>query len=692
MSTTEASPFIDETYHADRNINKHYHHQMATYLSKKEDMPYEAVLSLLNKYIQPNNGTYKDRRFQLLEKNKYGDRELKVRTASDFFKTVQENNYHLSPSMVAYKHSDEEQSVNSIGTETFLKLRSLYKTKRQVAKGEGDVWGEKTYDEIQNALKIFNNAQSGAMSSRGTPLTNKSGHTTLTSICRCLTSTVNMSNEKLLSGNRFYNNFEKTLESILVIIQTTDFEALDKVVAKYNMEHATVKQVMDMIERCSSYYWRNPERLDNIREFLTKLRPNELTAVLLIGDLRGIHDTNPQVLRAMFDDFCHMPEIPEGAVAEDYAEPINGDHYTLTVTKYGRKVSPLEINFLSTYHAAIERKWFDFINVFFKTSVPAVGIYEITDMIREAVQTSDTDSSIYTVDRVVDNYTEDSGVSIRLNGVLTYFIRMMSIHQHAQLSKNMNVSNKNLNLLNMKNEYLFGSYVTTLMSKHYFATQLMVEGVMNKEVKMEIKGVHLRSSKVALEIKEFAHKLMREMLDAIHDRRLLDAADLLERVAQLEKNIKADIDNGTWTWLSRSTIKSDEVYTDPERSVYYYHGFWNAVFGPKYGEAPLPPYSAVKVNATLSNKKMVKEWADNCDDIELAKRLTDYVADKGKLSAFYVPSELLPVLGRLPVEVVQGADVRAIIKQNLKSVYAVLETAGIFYLNKKITKLVSDEF
>ncbi|WP_369122707.1 family B DNA polymerase, partial [Pseudomonas aeruginosa] len=70
--------------------------------------------------------------------------------------------------------------------------------------------------------------------------------------------------------------------------------------------------------------------------------------------------------------------------------------------------------------------------------------------------------------------------------------------------------------LNMKNEYLYASYVTTSMSKHYFALQLMVEGVLNKKPKLDLKGVHLRGVKIAELVRKFTGKLMRKILNALY--------------------------------------------------------------------------------------------------------------------------------------------------------------------------------
>lgn len=705
------SPFTSSDYTADRNIRGHYYDQMATLLAIKRDEDPEEIRAKLETNIVPNQNGYKDRRMQVLVKNKYGDREVAVMPAGQFFGQVQKENYHLSPSMVAYKNSDEEQSVNSIGTEFGLKQRSLYKNKRQEAIAAGDSWGEKTFDAIQNALKIFNNAQSGAMSSNGTPLVNKSGHTSLTSTCRALTSTANICNERFLAGNRLYNSYQRTLENILSTIVYTDLELMESVIKKHNMNYATVDQVINMIDHCTNRYWRNKARFNDIVDVVKRLRPVELTAVLCLMDLEGLRVSNRDLLEEFLTDFSIIPEIPENAPESEFVKPDNGDRYVLCISKLpdeapqkedveGNKAYQRKIWHLNAYHLKVEEKWKDFIQVFFKSDIPPSGVYDIRDMIREVVQTSDTDSSIYTVDTVVDEFSKDKGQSLRLNGVLTYFIRMIAVHQHAQLSENMNVSKKYLYRLTMKNEYLFGSYVTTTMSKHYFATQVMVEGVMQKKIKMEIKGVHLRSSKIAAEIKEFAHGLMREILDCIHDKRLLDAADILQRAGDLERQIIEDIEvNGDWRWLTRQTIKDGEVYTTPESSVYQYHILWNEVFAEKYGEAPPPPYAAIKVNALTLNKTAIEEWGNRVQDKSIVEKLHKFLKSQGevkgkdqnKITTFYIPDEILPRIKKMPIEIIQAADIRSIIKQNLKSVYAVLESVGLFICNESITRLVSDE-
>lgn len=687
------NPFKNATYTADRDFIKFYHEQMAYYLGQHYKVSEKVMIKWVKHFFKPNQNGFKEVKFKILEKNKYGDREVKVKGALEFFETVKQRDLHLSPSFVGYTNYDKCPSVNALGTEKYIADRSKYKKMRDKCNLTNDSYGYKTFHEIQNALKIFNNAQSGAMSSNGTPIRNKSGHTTLTSTCRTVTSTVNLMNERLLNGNRLFINYKKTLQHMISLLKATDFAKLNAVMDRLQMKHASVDDVLEMIKRCTKYYWSNKERLLKIQNFIEMLRPDERTAILCIADIHGLYRTNASVIKEFLDDWMHVPEIPEGKTEKDFIAPSDGDYYTLCITKIGQDKSKLELNALNEYHLSVEKKWRDFIEVFFKTKTAISDVYSVTEMVRESVLTSDTDSSIYSADDVTTLYSNDPDKMIQLNGVLTYFIRLMAVHQHAQLSKNMNVSDCNLYNLNMKNEYLFGSYVTTLMSKHYYATQLMQEGVMNSKVKMEIKGVHLRSSKVAIVIKEFAHKLMRDVLDVIYYKTKMDPSILLHNVAELERMVIDGINGGEWSWLSKATIKARDVYTNPESSVYQYHELWENVFADKYGAAPPIPYVAVKVNTDMGSKSKLADFFETLGDCEIRQKLQAYLENNNqdKLTSFYVPVDNLLTIKTIPEEIIKGTDTRRIVKQNLKSVYAVLESTGIYVSNKNITRLVSDE-
>jgi len=685
------SPFLEEDYKPNRDLLKNYHYMAAAYLTAIYKWDYNTVLELVEKVFIPNQNGYKEAKFKVFKKNKYGDRVPDIMPAREFFKTVEDNNWHLSPSFVAYTHTNQEQSINSIGTETFIEFRRLYKGKMKEAISIGDKEATQAFDEIQKALKIFNNAQSGAFSSSGTPLTNKSGHTTLTSICRSLTSTANLLNERLITGNRLLLSFNSSMELFISTLAFAKRDKIQAVIDKYQMNYATLDQVMDMVKRCSAYYWNNATGIAAIRTFMENLSPLELTIILCTMDLRGLYTTNKELVRRFFDEWCQVPEFPASFENVTTIKAANDDYKTLCTTKLGKGASAEQSAYLNAYHVSLEVKWRDFIEAFLKADIPPTGIFNVKELVRENVVTSDTDSMIYSIDAVIDDFITDQKDALAFNGVLTYFIRCVAVDQHARLSTNMNVARKFRYRLNMKNEYLFSSYVTTSMSKHYYALQLMLEGIMYDDPKLELKGVHLRGIKIAQKVRDFTNKLMRDVLNAIYNKQQLDAPALLKGVGDLERALFEELEKGGWSWLVKNGIKEEAAYSNADSSIYFYHEMWKQVFAETYGDAPELPYRAYKVNVTTDNKSKMKRYMETHGDNDVAKRMNAYIETRGGMSAIYVPADMIESIGGIPKEILPIVDTRLLIAQNFKSIYAILESLGLYIMNAKVTRLVSDE-
>lgn len=686
---SESNPFLSETYESDRNIIKHSIEQYSELISRVQGEDKEVVKANLLTYFKANKEQYKSKRAKVIIKNKVGDREVKIIPFSSVLKHVQDKNYHFSPSMIAYTNSDEEECVNSIGTRLFIANRKYYKNLRQDAKAvnDKDLYGK--YHELQNAFKIFNNAQSGAMSSGGTCLTNQTAHTSLTSTTRCLTSTANLTNEQFIAGNRFYHNPDATLQSMIARIQVTDFKLLEQVMEKYKLHYPTTEDLMKRVKHCSSRYWDSEPQMSLIETFVNKLKPIEKASILYTLDLFSLFNHNRDFIKTFFDKWCHIPEVDESKLLK----PDNGDRYVLCVSKLPREHSKEQLQGLNHYHVQIEKEYADFIKVFFKSPIPPTGLFNVINAIRDCVLTSDTDSSIYSIDTVIDNYTDDNEQGVKLNGVLTYFIRMVSLDQHRQLSSNMNVSKKNLTLLEMKNEFYLSAYVTTDMSKHYYAYQDMVEGVKNTDLEIELKGVHLKSSKIASVIKDKAQELMVMTLDAIKSGGTINAAEVLHGIGELERSIVNDIQGGDYSWLSRESIKPAVAYTNPDSEKYLYHSLWEEVFSEKYGPAPELPYTGIKMSVDMSSKSKLNAYIDSIEDSTIRDKFRTFMEKKGKdkLTNLYLPMERAQNLKDIPLEFKQAIDYRTLLKQNLKSVYTVLHSTGIYMMNDSITRLVSDE-
>jgi hypothetical protein len=86
-------------------------------------------------------------------------------------------------------------------------------------------------------------------------------------------------------------------------------------------------------------------------------------------------------------------------------------------------------------------------------------------------------------------------------------------------------------------------------------------------------------------------------------------------------------------------------------------------------------------------------YLDTIEDITIREKFKAFLESKGKdkLTNLYLPMERAQNLKDIPLEFKQAIDYRTLLKQNLKSVYTVLHSTGIYYVNDSITRLVSDE-
>jgi len=96
-------------------------------------------------------------------------------------------------------------------------------------------------------MKIYNNSLSGAFAQEACILHNPTGHSTLTSITRTITSLSNASNEKLVAGNRFYSRPIEVLNDIIYISSTCDTNKIRQAMELYSLYQPTVQDVVDVL-------------------------------------------------------------------------------------------------------------------------------------------------------------------------------------------------------------------------------------------------------------------------------------------------------------------------------------------------------------------------------------------------------------------------------------------------------------
>jgi hypothetical protein len=266
-------------------------------------------------------------------------------------------------------------------------------------------------------------------------------------------------------------------------------------------------------------------------------------------------------------------------------------------------------------------------------------------------------------------------------------------HVLAIMSANFGIVPERLHQIAMKNEYKFDVFVPTQLGKHYYATMSCQEGNVFTEHEIEIKGVYLKSSNAPKEIVNQAAAMMEDIMQSVMTKGSLSIMKYIKEVADTERKIIASIQRGESTYLRAGSIKEADSYTaDEELSPYQNHRFWNDVFGPKYGVMPDPPYSTVKVSMVTSTPKAFKAWVNELTDRDLAQRLLDWSArcDKNKITTIHLPIDAIS--RGLPAEIIPAINHRKIVTDIVKIMYLILETLGVYTMEKKVSRLMSDQY
>lgn len=698
------------------------------YVFKKPNKEYLKPIDPLNDYIKqsktfiskfgkdPNilkkvlkNSNIKNPIVEFNHKDQNGDMFVDTMPLLGYIKDVQVNHELIVPSFTTYSHPSKYKSLHSEYIDINVKARAKDKKDLFYYTQIGDKEKAMFSDNMQLTRKIYNNSLSGAYASKSTIICNPSAHYTLTSITRCLSSIGNATTESIVAGNKIFITPESTINYITAIVSHLDYNYIKSVIEKYNMYIPTVDDVMDAIVRSTRWYWNIPNRLDFIRLFIGKLDGVERAMVLYHNDLYHIRKYNDKLIRDLLTAMakrCHnystdylkdIKDTQEGVMNHVHLvcnEELKGlsVNYEKLVTDNKELIDLLSSTAKNT--AEVITKYKDFFYAFIVTDIAPVDIAYIKDMMRETIVLSDTDSTCGSYDEwvkwyfnskdiLVDNKAIGIASSIMLitTQVLDHYIKMFA--------GRMNVDENKMDLLKMKNEFYWHSFVTMNASKHYFADTAIKEGNVFAKTKDELKGVNLIASKIDLKYKKEADSIRDYVKECINTRTKIDLLSIIKRVKDIELEIIQRIKNGDEDVLSRDMIKEASAYKqDPDKSNYMHHYLWEDVFKDKYGDPGLPPYNVLLVPTILTSNKVIEEYLSTLDNQSIATKLKQFLNryNKTSLGTFRPPVTLIKGKG-LPEEMFNCIDFNRVVKANCNNMYMILESIGFY---KPADSLISD--
>lgn len=697
----------DEAYQQDIDPVNQYIEQAGFFLSKETGDSLDVCKDFVKKLIRNKSTGINNPTTVYLRRQDNGDRIKEQTGLYNYIYGRLSEGRILAPTLTTYFHPSQKPSLLVKYVQGNIAARGVEKQAFFKAKAEGNEELAFIKEIEQTNKKLDNNALSGAHVSASTPLFNKSAHSTLTSVTRVVASFGNANNEKFISGNRHYWCPMVTINNLVSITSSSNIDAIDYVMKKYSLVYPSVDDVMECILYSTRLYWANSREEDKIRDFVSHLSETERAAFVYTGDFYHLRKHNPEMMRNMFSRLSSRSEIITDK-SLDIIKTIPSDNLNLAQqicsdvsVMYGKNYKKMEEGgalkvvlgtALNIQDTLLEYR--DLIQAFLVTKNIPASIGYLPSSIRRTATTSDTDSTIFTVQDWVKWYCGSYVINdeaIAIASVAVFLASQAIRHTLSILSANFNYARDQLHRLSMKNEFRFDVFIPTQVSKHYFALIGCREGNVFKKHEIEIKGVHLKNSNTPPEAMRGAADMMKSIMNSVLNNEKISIRDYLNKVATIELNIKNSLLRGETMYYRGSKIKDPNSYkNEPEKSPYIHHMLWQQVFEEKYGPIETPPYYCIKIPTILSNTTSMQEWLESIKDEHLKRRLIHFLKtnDKKIIPTLYFTKTYVKGHG-IPEEIIPIIAVNRIILDLCNVFYVVLETLGYY---KNHNRLISDDY
>lgn len=703
--------YADKDYKRELDPMSDYIELQTFYLSRMSGKTPEEARAFVISQIRPGGQfELKDPTVAYLHRENGRDREKGTTTILEYIASARNRDYIMVPSWSITVPSYVKESLYTSYIDMTSKIRSKYKKAMFIAEQKNDEAAIRFNDGMQSSSKTSINSISGAAMSPSTVNHTQSLHPALTSVCAASTSIANLNNEKLLAGNRIYTTYQTTLDNIISICIRADLPLLEIAMTEFNIHYPSTDDVMTCINKSTDLYWRSEEQTAKLRSLVEKLTPLEKAAFVYTGDLYHLDKFNPDLVYDFLQGFSQrvntMLDLP---TAEAVYKEADSDvvvaakllckEYLMGTTMEDLKTEhPDQFGVVCANMVVIEEhleRYKNLIKGVFRSPFlnPGGNRYMIRNMLREAVLTSDTDSTIYTaqywVKRMVGNIGfEDAHYNV--GATISFLVNKTVYNQLGLMSKNLGFEDKNLHIISMKNEYYFPVYTLTNQTKNYFAYISVREGNVYSKMKLEKKGVGLRSSKIPSNVMERFDGYVRSMMDKIISCQKITLDELFEVPYNTECMVRESIIEGYTDYFQTAQVKSADSYkAGYDAPIQKLHRLWEDVFAPKYGSPPEIPYVALKISTNLTSAKKLAAWVNSIEDEELAARLQSYLLNENKkdLGTIYVPKTTIG-FGTLPTEIVSIIDVNKQLMNVMAPFYLTLESFGFYLKNPNNTTMI----
>lgn len=699
-------------YTETRNINviKQWKEQTAEYISIQKNISVDKAKAWVEWALKEGHIKIDDPVLEAFTKDENRDRYETRITLSQYLETVNQRNLILVPTLTSYLSKKKMESMLSRTTQRMFDERKFMKkaSKREYARGNKQEASR--LNNGQNKKKEGINSISGMLTIQSNCFANRSGHSTLTSVCRIATAFASANVERLFSGRRLFFSGPSVVENIIGILTYVDYKQVENTMQKYNLHYVTPEELYQCLKYSFESYWMSEKWENYIWSFVSKLTPLQCSAYLYMGDFYHVRVFNESFVRSWLDgarDF-ESAEPLDAQQCQDEISQVDEFYSSVVammVSSYIGKYSIYEdihkekdyyghIGARSLYFREYMKYYEDFILTFWCTRHIPAEIAYFPSCIRKSTLGGDTDSNLFTVSQWIEWYHGTCKVNTdtkKTGVILTYYLCMLVKHTLALVSGQIKVEEHHIHDLKMKNEFYFDVFAPSNRTKHYICKSTMCEG-QNTDDEIEIKGVSLKNSKANPRFIQAFQDMATEIMNDVAEGKDISYREIVRRIAEMERDIFVSVMYGDGDYLNTRAIKVKEAYNIPMSSDYASYELWEDVFADKYGHTEPPPYIGVRISLDIPNKTLLNKWLDGLEDQVIASNFRKFMDkhDKKSFASIYIPEDIAQMKG-IPDELKSVINIRKIIFGNMEQFYILLEMLSIYKVNPWLTRLCLDE-
>lgn len=603
--------------------------------------------------------------------------------------------------------------------------------RRDAAKGKmlqnrkiGNITAARSFNNVQQTIKINMNSTSGAYGADGNFLSSPANYNSCTSIARYFVMNAYAHAERFLESNFYFRTYEQLANFVTTCIRLgPSEEKILTTLGKIDIHIPTAQELGDFLVSCYKRYSIDTN-YQRIYDLTSRISDGHRAYIYYMSNLKQLVFKNEHFFRP----WCKKVLTDEGV---DYNEEVSdlGElktfdkeltillstvyNHLLPRNKKGNNISikecltPQPEQGVMEAHPEIVKKFIilgrhvkkqlaifqDVFDLLMGCEVGIAYVAEHKNMYRHTVASSDTDSILFTTQSFVKWYTGSLAINdeaMVANALAVYMVSKATTNLQYWISAHFGACKDDLLTMTMKNEFMMPIEILTSLKKHYASILKFQEGVVYSTPRLDIKGVGLRGSGYSSRTLAYTQWFIENIMLTITKKGELNLEDILIDILRFERLVYDDITQGKLSFIPVESIKSKEEYKEPRKAIYFNYEVWEQCFSGKYGSLLVPTKAYVlPLRGFLSDEyqKFLDKKAPEVHQ-QYRQALEHLIKDKDvtripiNTNLKEIPSELYPVL-----------DIRSLIYSQCKPLYLITKSLGFNVGNKQErTVLFSDVY